>query len=90
MPNVPEPAAPSYAAAVEELEGILRTLDRPDVDVDLLTTHVARAAELIAFCRERLTAAAVDVERIVATLPGSTAGVDVDAGTLPGDDQHPG
>ena len=61
-------ASASYADAVTELEQILRELDSVDVDVDHLAERVARAAELIQFCRGRLDAARVDVERIVATL----------------------
>jgi len=57
----------SYAAAVEELESILHRLDGA-VDVDRLTAEVARAADLLAFCRERLAAATVDVQRIVASI----------------------
>lgn len=61
---------PSYAEAQRELEGILAELDRDAVDVDRLADRVRRAAELIQFCRERLAAARVDVERIVADLDG--------------------
>lgn len=64
--DVASPPAPTYAAAVEELEAILRALDSTEVDVDQLTAKVARAAELIEFCRERLAEATVDVEKIVA------------------------
>jgi len=58
----------SYAQAVEELEAILERLDDGRIDVDLLTSEVGRAAELLAFCRTRLTVADIAVERIVASL----------------------
>ncbi len=64
----PTPGALSYAAAAAELETILTELDDDQLDVDVLATRVRRASELIRFCRSRITAARVEVERIVADL----------------------
>ncbi len=61
-----EPIA--YAAALAELERILDELEAGPADVDHLTERVARAAELIRVCRERIGAARLEVERIVADL----------------------
>ena len=58
----------SYAAAVAELEAIAVELEQPDVDVDVLAERVARAAELITLCRERIASTRLDVERVVAGL----------------------
>lgn len=55
-----------YSAAAAELETILATLDRDDLDVDQLAGQVERAAELIEFCRARIDAARVNVEKVVA------------------------
>jgi exodeoxyribonuclease VII small subunit len=63
-----EPAAPGYAAALAELESILADLERADVDVDVLAAQVARAAELIAFCRDRIGSARLQIEQVVAGL----------------------
>jgi exodeoxyribonuclease VII small subunit len=63
-----EPVAPGYAAALAELEAILDELERADVDVDVLATRVQRAAELIAFCRDRIGAARLHIEQVVADL----------------------
>lgn len=60
--------APSYAAMLAELEVILAELERDDVDVDVLATRVARAAELVEAMRTRIDAARMEVERVVATL----------------------
>lgn len=60
--------APSYAAMLAELEAILAELERDDVDVDVLATRVARAAELVEAMRTRIDAARMEVERVVATL----------------------
>jgi exodeoxyribonuclease VII small subunit len=61
-------AATGYAAALAELEQILGQLERPDVDVDVLAVQVQRAAELIEFCRERISRARLQIEQVVATL----------------------
>ena len=67
--DVSQPApADGYAAALAELQKILDALEAPDVDVDALTAHVDRAAELLRFCRERLVAAESQVTEIVAGL----------------------
>jgi len=63
---------PGYAAAVAELEAILDELERDDVDVDVLGARVARAAELIAVCRDRIDAARFQVDQIVNRLPTGT------------------
>ena len=63
-----EPVASGYAAALAELEEILQRLERADVDVDVLATQVARAAELITFCRDRIGGARLQIEQVVASL----------------------
>jgi exodeoxyribonuclease VII small subunit len=57
-----------YAAALAELEEILSSLEQPDVDVDVLSSRVERAAQLIAFCRARVDGARVSIEQAVAGL----------------------
>lgn len=57
-----------YAAALSELEEILDQLEDDNIDVDVLSTKVERAAELIRLCRSRIRAAQVSVEEIVAEL----------------------
>ena len=57
-----------YAEAIAELEEILETLDRDDVDVDQLSEHVQRAAELIELCRERIGSAKLRIEGVVGAL----------------------
>lgn len=58
----------SYTDAVAELEAIAAELEQPDVDVDRLADRVARAAQLITLCRERIASTRLDVERVVAGL----------------------
>lgn len=55
-----------YADALVELEEILDGLEEEDVDVDTLAEQVQRAAELIELCRERIGAAKLRIEEVVA------------------------
>jgi exodeoxyribonuclease VII small subunit len=71
---------PGYSAALHELDGILRELEGSDVDVDRLADRVARAAQLIALCRERIGAARLQIDEVIADLDGEPE---------PGDQQSP-
>lgn len=57
-----------YAKALDELDAILRELEGADVDVDRLADRVARAAELIAVCRSRITEARLQIDQVTADL----------------------
>lgn len=57
-----------YADAMKELEAILDDLDDDDLDVDVLAAKVERASTLIQLGRDRIGAARVQVERVVASL----------------------
>lgn len=63
----------TYAAAMGELDAILRDLDDEALDVDVVATKVARAAELVRVCRARIRRAGDAVERVVAELDGAEA-----------------
>ena len=65
-----------YADAMAELEQILRDLEGDDLDVDMLAFRVERAALLIGLCRERIGAARVQVERVVANLDSAVKALD--------------
>ena len=68
MSTPDQPVATGYAAALAELDTILGELDRADVDVDRLAARVQRAAELIAFCRDRIGNARLQIDEAVAGL----------------------
>lgn len=55
-----------YEAALAELEAILEDIEGTDVDVDVLAERVKRAAELVKVCRDRIAAAKLHVEQVVA------------------------
>ena len=57
-----------YAQALSELDTILRELEARDVDVDRLADRVARAAELIALCRDRIGTARLRIDEVIADL----------------------
>lgn len=63
-----EPRPIGYADALDELDAILRELESADVDVDRLADRVARAAELIALCRDRISSARLRVDEVMADL----------------------
>lgn len=57
-----------WADAIAELEAILTKLDDDALDVDVLAAQVARAAELIGLCRDRIAHTKLEVDRIVGDL----------------------
>jgi exodeoxyribonuclease VII small subunit len=59
-----------YASALSELSRILQELEASDVDVDKLADRVARATELIAVCRDRIGAARLRIDEVIADLDG--------------------
>jgi exodeoxyribonuclease VII small subunit len=62
-----------YGEALAELEAILGEIEDDAVDVDVLATRVRRAAELLRVCRDRITAARIEVTQIVADLEPVTS-----------------
>ncbi len=62
------PEEPSYADAAAELARIIEALDHDEIDVDRLGAQVARAADLIRLCRDRIVRARMEVEEVVSTL----------------------
>ncbi|CAN5289483.1 hypothetical protein BH20ACT3_BH20ACT3_01930 [soil metagenome] len=65
----PTPVAElGYAEALAELEAILERLEHDEPDVDRVSADVARAAELVARCRDRIAAARIKVEDVVGGL----------------------
>ena len=70
-----------YAEAMREVETILGELDSNNVDVDVLATKVQRASYLISWCKDRIAAAQLTVDTLVADL-----GVDEEYGDEDEDD----
>lgn len=55
----------TYAAALAELEEILRSIESGSADIDTLSTKVTRATELIKICRARLLKVESEVKQIL-------------------------
>jgi len=63
MSKEKEPAG--YDAAFAELKAILEALQQDAIGVDDLAEKVKRAAELIAFCGDRLRKAEGEVQKVL-------------------------
>lgn len=69
-----------YAEASSELEQILREIESGDVDLDVLSDQVERAAALIALCREKLAGTEARVRKVVADVAAAVDHADADNG----------
>lgn len=61
----------SYAAAMQELQDIVRKIEQGDIGVDDLTAQVKRASLLIEQCRTQLRSAETDIQSILQNLEKS-------------------
>ena len=55
----------SYKAAAEELEQIVAEIESEEIDVDLLSEKVKRAAFLIKTCKEKLRRTEQEVKKVL-------------------------
>lgn len=62
---------PTYAAASGELEQILQDIESGEIDLDVLSEKVERAAALLAVCRQKLAATETKVKKVTAELAAS-------------------
>lgn len=67
-PETPPADAPSFRAAMDELEGILERIEGEEVDIDRLAEELRRAAVLLELCRGKIRKAEVEVTQIVQSL----------------------
>ena len=59
---------PTYAAASAELEQILQDIESGEIDLDVLSEKVERAAALLAVCRQKLAATETKGKKVTAEL----------------------
>ncbi len=55
-----------YAESMAELESILASLEKDNIDIDTLASQVDRASLLIAHCKQRLRDTELSVQEILA------------------------
>ncbi len=58
----------TFSAAMEELTRLVADLESDSLDVDELASRVARAAELVQWCRDRIDGARYQVEEVLVRL----------------------
>jgi exodeoxyribonuclease VII small subunit len=62
-PAAPLPA-PSYEAALTDLERLVAAMEGGQLPLDTLLTNYQRGSELLAFCRDRLQAVETQVQQL--------------------------
>jgi len=67
-----------YGAAVAEIEQILASIDRDEIDIDELSQKVERAVELLKVCRARLKATELRVTQVLQEVAAESAEADED------------
>lgn len=55
----------TYESAYAELQDIITDIEDGEIGVDVLSEKVKRAAELIAFCKQKLATTESDVQKIL-------------------------
>ena len=55
----------TYSQAMERLEKIVRQIDNNELDIDILSEKIKEANEIIAFCKDKLTKADREVEKLL-------------------------
>jgi exodeoxyribonuclease VII small subunit len=58
----------SYEAAFTELQELISDIENGEISVDQLSEKVKRASVLIQFCKDKLRATELDVEKILEDL----------------------
>ena len=55
----------TYSQAMERLEKIVRQIDNNELDIVILSEKIKVANEIIAFCKDKLTKTAREVEKLL-------------------------
>ena len=61
----------TYSQALNELEQILAALRSEACDIDTLSSRTKRAAELLAYCRTKLTRTESELSKVLEELDGT-------------------
>jgi len=57
----------TYEAAMERLENLTREMETGDVPIDLLSSRLKEAQQLLQFCKDKLTKADAEVKKLLGT-----------------------
>lgn len=67
-PTTPAPALPvTYEAALQELEGLVSSLESGQLPLDQLLTGYQRGAQLLAYCKGKLEAVETQIKVLEGT-----------------------
>jgi len=80
------PKEKSYTEAVARLDEILNLIEEGEVDIDALSGLVTEAAELVTLCRQKITAAEVQVREITERLEREVAESEKGQDEVPADE----
>ena len=54
----------TYSEAIAEAEALIKKMEQPDNNLELLTSQVKRASELLNFCKSQLLITKTEVENL--------------------------
>ena len=54
----------TYSEAIAEVEALIKKMEQPDNNLELLTSQVKRASELLNFCKSQLLITKAEVENL--------------------------
>ena len=57
--------APNYEEAVSQLEEIVQKMESGELDVDMMSTELKKAQQLIKLCKDKLTKTDEEIKKIL-------------------------
>lgn len=58
--------APNYEEAVSQLEEIVQKMESGELDIDMMSTELKNAQQLIKLCKDKLTKTDEEIKKILA------------------------
>ncbi len=57
--------APNYEEAVSQLEEIVQKMESGELDIDIMSTELKKAQQLIKLCKDKLTKTDEEIKKIL-------------------------
>jgi exodeoxyribonuclease VII small subunit len=57
--------APNYEEAVSQLEEIVQKMESGELDIDMMSTELKKAQQLIKLCKDKLTKTDEEIKKIL-------------------------